>query len=931
MPDVNIQQASPDHSPEAVLSATNGGAEAVSGAHNGKGSPVHRQFVSLSANNGRTIPSVRSAENLMAIRPRRSNSPRRQRSTDDCTGRSNNSSSASVDHDLSLPESELLAQFTAVTSSPRSEPPIPAEGQERQPHQQEEEEQHSFTSSLSIGVNSSDASLLSCHGSSSASLPVLPASCANLSVASVDAPSDSGGAGGESVTPSASTAPASTTSSSKRHRRQPWYSMLKQSYKQRCDEFRRLFEVPADERLLVDYSCAQVDVGKMIYHGRLYVSQNFVCFVSNVIVWNKMSFCVPLAQVCSITKINVLLFPSGVNLETHTGDRYVLSSFASRDRAFHTLDNIWRHCVEQRALEPPQLWQMVHELYGSELGLTSEDDDYVVPAAASGLGAGAASSLSMDSAASAGDTSGASTGGWRRRRARAHNTSSAPSATTSTAAAAGSAGAPAGGVDGGGQRDSDSVSRAGKCVNGDRYGRTHRPVSPTPVGSADSADNTATLTRATNGFSDLAAKPPLANGQVELDSDESAGGDVAADKPCDGSGHVGRLVTSLELAMHVDQVFTLLFTNSDFSAAFNAERKYYDVSAEEWHDVSPENADGALKTRTVRFQIDVNHPLGKTTTVTELQRMCVGCKPGRRYQVDAEVNNTGVPMADVFSLLKHYCLSSVGGRGGGGGRGAHSTRLQIWCRVHFRKSTLFRGFIERTANDGMDEHHAQLNRLLVQTAGEGSAGANITTGPTSSGPNKTKRVHKRRGHNTVGSSCSDAAAGKSVPLAESAPLGVASGASAAPSRGNVGVNSPVDRWLSLLAVCAVLLLVVINLHMYWRLAQLSALTERLSGLTSASDGEPVLSADGEWLRLIRRQHEIQLTQWRGVTSAVTCLLKQTEAVLTQLHQSLHTQQGGNRGAHTDTNTAGSESTSNPPCHSSLPLSDGLHAPVEGVC
>ena len=36
----------------------------------------------------------------------------------------------------------------------------------------------------------------------------------------------------------------------------------------------------------LDYSCAQVDVGKMIYHGRLYISQNYICFTSNIFKWN---------------------------------------------------------------------------------------------------------------------------------------------------------------------------------------------------------------------------------------------------------------------------------------------------------------------------------------------------------------------------------------------------------------------------------------------------------------------------------------------------------------------------------------------------------------------------------------------------------------------------------------------------------------------
>ena len=38
--------------------------------------------------------------------------------------------------------------------------------------------------------------------------------------------------------------------------------------------------------LSADYSCAQVDVGKMIYHGRLYISQNYICFTSNIFKWN---------------------------------------------------------------------------------------------------------------------------------------------------------------------------------------------------------------------------------------------------------------------------------------------------------------------------------------------------------------------------------------------------------------------------------------------------------------------------------------------------------------------------------------------------------------------------------------------------------------------------------------------------------------------
>lgn len=32
-----------------------------------------------------------------------------------------------------------------------------------------------------------------------------------------------------------------------------------------------------------------------------------------------------------------------------------------------------------QALSPKELWHIVHQCYGTELGLTSEDDDYVSP------------------------------------------------------------------------------------------------------------------------------------------------------------------------------------------------------------------------------------------------------------------------------------------------------------------------------------------------------------------------------------------------------------------------------------------------------------------------------------------------------------------------------------------------------------------------
>lgn len=39
-----------------------------------------------------------------------------------------------------------------------------------------------------------------------------------------------------------------------------------------------------------------------------------------------------------------------------------------------------------QTLSPRELWHLVHQCYGSELGLTSEDEDYVCPLQLNGLG-----------------------------------------------------------------------------------------------------------------------------------------------------------------------------------------------------------------------------------------------------------------------------------------------------------------------------------------------------------------------------------------------------------------------------------------------------------------------------------------------------------------------------------------------------------------
>ena len=66
-----------------------------------------------------------------------------------------------------------------------------------------------------------------------------------------------------------------------------WYQMLNPTYRSRCEDFKRIFkDLPSDERLIVDYSCAlQRDI---LLQGRIYVTQNYLCFYANIFRWETL-------------------------------------------------------------------------------------------------------------------------------------------------------------------------------------------------------------------------------------------------------------------------------------------------------------------------------------------------------------------------------------------------------------------------------------------------------------------------------------------------------------------------------------------------------------------------------------------------------------------------------------------------------------------
>ncbi|XP_025055789.1 GRAM domain-containing protein 1B isoform X6 [Alligator sinensis] len=161
------------------------------------------------------------------------------------------------------------------------------------------------------------------------------------------------------------------------HERQHIRRVLSPTYKQRNEDFRKLFkQLPDTERLIVDYSCAlQRDI---LLQGRLYLSENWICFYSNIFRWETL-LTVRLKDICSMTKEKTArLIPNAIQVCTDT-EKHFFTSFGARDRTYMMMFRLWQNALLDKPLCPKELWHFVHQCYGNELGLTSDDEDYVPP------------------------------------------------------------------------------------------------------------------------------------------------------------------------------------------------------------------------------------------------------------------------------------------------------------------------------------------------------------------------------------------------------------------------------------------------------------------------------------------------------------------------------------------------------------------------
>ncbi|XP_055858520.1 protein Aster-B isoform X2 [Episyrphus balteatus] len=616
--------------------------------------------------------------------------------------------------------------------------------------------------------------------------------------------------------------PKSASKISERAKKKSWYNVIYPSYKSRSKVFKKLFkEVPNDERLIVDYSCAlQRDI---LVHGRLYVSQNYLCFYANIFRWETY-LTIKWKDVTSITKEKTaLVIPNAISVCTEK-DKHFFASFTTRDKAFLMLFRVWQNTLMNKPMLPQEMWQWVHNCYGDELGLTTDDEDYIDP-------------LTIEDLPKEIDSSVGEHNSNDPQKVTPNTTSSSDKTTSDTNSGGGT----------GSEKDKMSVkevtkfdeSLSAETVNGVGES-TKRKVSKNSRQRDESLNkNSETLPTDMSDSSDSEENNIPFVSTVECTST-----------------HEGRQLVHTILPINIDTLFNLLFSKSKFLLEFHELRKSTDLFLGDWVTSST-----GVKTRTVNLTVMLAQSVGpKSSKVTESQVMRDCSKPGELYSIDIDSTNAGIPYADSFGVLLHYCLVKTID---------DNTMLSVHAQIKYKKSIwgVVKGFIEKNAWAGLEDFYSALLRALQSE----------TCIPPAKG--KGRRPRK-------GTTASVRPSVEEIPPVVFIPEVIEP---IIPIPVQVVSEPTINyKWMSISVIILLFLLILINVILLlklWRLEDRiqSDLSTRL--VPNLSQIKNLPNNHEDWIDLLKQQeqlHDTELKKWHTVLQTAIELLKKTENVLAEL-------------------------------------------------
>ncbi|XP_072342772.1 protein Aster-B isoform X5 [Scyliorhinus torazame] len=645
---------------------------------------------------------------------------------------------------------------------------------------------------------------------------------------------------------------------------QSWYNVLSPTYKQRNEDFRKLFkQLPDTERLIVDYSCAlQRDI---LLQGRLYLSENWICFYSNIFRWETL-LTVRLKDVCSMTKEKTArLIPNAVQVCTDT-EKHFFTSFGARDRTYMMMFRLWQNALLEKPLCPKELWHFVHQCYGNELGLTSDDEDYVPPDDDFNT-MGFCEEIPVEEVEVNDSTS---------KSSIEVKTDTSPqmqkkSVTNSTITSTGSSEAPASfdGI----LPEEDDCHLEGEIdvLQAIDKNEISLPLNSPSLDFNDNEDIPTELSDSSETHDEV--------GLTTADFKKLRTGEVQAFyEDLNGRQYINEV-----FHVNVDKLYDLLFTDSQFLRDFFEQRRFTDMVSHPWKKEVNGN-----QTRVILYTIALSNPLApKTATVTETQTLYKASQESECYVIDAEVITHDVPYHDYFYTINRYSLTRVA---------KNKSRLRISTELKYRKQPwgLVKSFIEKNFWSGLDDYFRHLDIELAKV--EKQYAAELHRQSPKEKPNKSSTIRRRkRPHMHVRSQHLDETVSPvTTPTDEEVAQRIKHVAGSTQTKyipeeipGGIQLYS-VSKLLLIISFVLVLL-VFLNMMLFYKLWMLEYTTQSLTTWHGIRLQESKLpQSQVEWAQLLesqQRYHDTELQKWREI-------LKSSVVLLDQMRDSLITLQKG---------------------------------------
>ncbi|KAM4863960.1 protein Aster-C [Urocitellus parryii] len=429
------------------------------------------------------------------------------------------------------------------------------------------------------------------------------------------------------------------------------------TYKDKNEEYKRQFtHLPDTEKLIADYACAlQRDI---LLQGRLYLSENWLCFYSNIFRW-ETTISIALKNITFMTKEKTArLIPNAIQIITD-GEKFFFTSFGARDRSYLSIFRLWQNVLLDKSLTRQEFWQLLQQNYGTELGLNAEEMENL--------------SLSIED-------------------------NEQPSSPRRS------------GVDDSGERDeklSKSISFTRESIHQvseteSLDGNSSKGALGKEEPESEKQIPKSPLLTSEKRLSRMSSKSMDLNKNEYLSLEKSSTSDSVDEEDFPEKDLRGRLYINRVFHISAERMFELLFTSSRFMQRFSSSRNIIDVVSTPWTVES-----GGDQLRNMTYTIVLNNPLTrKCTAATEKQTLYKESREAQFYLIDSEVLTHDVPYHDYFYTLNRYCIIPSS---------KQKCRLRVSTDLKYRKQPwgLVKSLIEKNSWSSLEQYFKQLESDLL--------------------------------------------------------------------------------------------------------------------------------------------------------------------------------------------------------------------------